>query len=1118
MRHVGRPTAPVDWPARTNGSARYAADLDLPGMLVGGVLRSPHPHARLRSVDVGRARALAGVVSVLRAGDLPDRKHLDYGEEYADRYPLARDVVRHVGEPVALVAAETREQVAAALAAITVRYRVLPAAVTMSQALRPGAPQLHPHAAGNIAAEVHDTFGDLAAGRARAVHRVSGRYRSPRQAHAIMEPHTVVAHWLPDRQRLELWAPSQGPRAVQSDVAHVFGLTPEQVHLNEIAIGGDFGSRVDISHLEVLAAALSMDTGRPVMLSHDRSDEMAFTKSRVDWTMDLEMGADASGSISYLAADYLGDNGAYNMAGPSEVLYGSIALGSVYRATGYEVRGRCVYTNRQPTSSFRGAGGFAPLFGIEVLADEMADQVGLDPIDFRARNAVQDLGETGVTGWRVKSSKLAECLATVRREIDWDRKRAAGGQGHGVGVAAVIHVTGMRREGMVESGAAVDILADGRVRLRSGCGDPGTGQKTMLAQVVAEELNVGLDRVDVVTIDTDRTLHDTGAGASRGTFVSGHAVALAARTAADAIRELAAEKFACSAADVTLADGYAKAAGDQVAYEDLILLSPDGQQGELRVETEYVGDTEEGGYSGYGDVSAAYSFAAQAVEVEVDRETGAVRVVQVVAAHDSGRILNPLTARGQVEGGIVMSLGAALSEELLHEGGQLVNAGFVDYHLPRSADAPPIRVFFLGDDDPEGPYGAKGLGEIALLPTAAAVVNAVSHAIGRRVREVPLTPDRVLGALADERQPVPVRPLWQRPDRWWIAFMRWAYPRGLHHLLHRYGTRFARPAPTGEIREIVAVDDVDEAVTALAGPDRAAPLGGGVDVLAARKQGLPIAPVLVDLTRCGPLRQVGLTEGGDLAIGAAVTLAELHDDPRTPRVLRDTIAQIASPQVRNVATVAGNLAQEKRCPFYRNGFPCYKRSGPLSPCYAVLGDHRFSHAVVDGHRCQAVTPSDLATALLALDGRVRIQGPDSAREVTVADFYQGPGETVLRPGELVVDVVVPQAALGRRSAYRKVQLSEGGFAAVAAAVCVGLGDDGRVQHCRVSLGAVAPVPFRARAVEDALLGRVPDDALVAEASRRWAGSAHPLPGNGWKLEAGAGLVRQALAEALGLEV
>lgn len=1114
MRLIGRPTPPIDWQARTDGSARYAADLKLPGMLLGGVLRSPHPHARIVSIDVRRAEAITGVAAVLTSANLPDRMYLDYGDPYADRYPLARDVVRHVGEPVAIVAAVDAATVAAALRAIDVRYRVLPAVVTPVQALRPGAALVHEGVAGNVAAEVRNEFGDVVAGRERTVHRVTRRYASPQQTHAIMEPHTVVARWLAGEQKLEVWAPSQAPRALHADLAHVFSLKPEQVHLNEVAVGGDFGSRVDISHQEALAAALSIRADAPVMLSHSRVDELAHVKSRVDWQMELSMGADDEGRITHLSADYVGDNGAYNLAGPSEVVYGSVALGSVYRTVGYEVRGRCVYTNRQPTSSFRGAGAYAPLYGVELVADELADQLAIDPIDFRIRNAVSASGETGVTGWQVKSSRLLDCLETVRREIDWDAKRQDGGQGRGVGVAAVIHVTGLRRAGMVESGAAVDILSDGRIRLRTGCGDPGTGQKTMLAQVVAEELGVGLDRIDVLTTDTDRTPHDTGAGASRGTFVSGHAVGKAARTAADALKQLAAEKLSCPPDAVTLADGTADAGGDRIPIEDLVAFA--GVDGELRIETDYVGDFEDGGYGDYGDLSATYSFAAQAVEVTVDCETGAIEVVQVVAAHDSGRILNPLTAQGQVEGGIVMGLGAALAEELVYEGGRLVNSAFVDYPVRRAADAPPVRVFFLGAEDPVGPYGAKGLAEISLLPTAAAVVNAVSHAIGRRVFDVPLTPDKIVGALADERPPLALTPLWRRPGRWWIGLVRWCYPRGLHRLLQRSGARFARPPRVGDIDEILFPDEVDEAVGLLSTRRNAAPMGGGVDLLVSRSQGLTAPSVVVDLTRCRSLGGIRRGEDG-VEIGSMVTLADLARHPDVPAALRQTAAVIASPQIRNVATIGGNLVQEKRCWFYRNGFECYKRSGPASPCYAVLGDHRFSHAVVDGHRCQAVTPSDLATTLLALDGVVHTQRPDGSRELGIADFYDGPGETVLAADEVVVRVVVPPTAACRSTVFRKLGLTQGGFAVVSVAVSVALDAQGRVESCRVVLGGVAPTPYRARYVEDALLGRELSARTAAAASRLWAQDAHPLRDNAWKLEAGAGLVRQALLAAAGQE-
>ncbi|GGT65804.1 molybdopterin-dependent oxidoreductase [Streptomyces atratus] len=1119
MNALGRPSAPVDWRARTDGTAQYTGDLDPPGLLTGAVLRSPHPHARIVAIDTRRAAALPGVAAVLTAADLPDRNYLDYGDKYSDRPALARGVVRHIGEPVAIVAAETREQAAAAMRLITVTYRRLRPLPTVADALRRGAPLIHAGTARNIASEVHQSHGDFAAARARAVCVVRGSYTSAKQSHAIMEPHTVLAHWLPDQERLEIWAPSQGPRAVHGDLAHVLGLDEDRVHLNEVAVGGDFGSRVDISHLEALAAFLSIRTSRPVRFTHTRQDEFAYTKSRQTWDVDLEMGADADGTVTHLGAEILSDNGAYNMAGPSETSYGATALGSAYRISGYEAHGRCVYTTKQPPSSFRGAGGFPPNFALEVIADELADAVGMDPIDFRVKNMVSQPGETSVTGWKVKSSRLLECLETVRREIGWDAKRPLGGSGRGVGVAACIHVTGLRREGMVESGAAVDVQADGRIRLRTGVGDPGTGQKTMLVQVVADELGIDPAEVDLVTTDTDRTPHDTGAGASRGTFVSAHAVGMAARAAATALRELAAAKHGGDPAGIRIEAGHAVGNGHHTPIGELVGLAADTVDGELRVEVAYVGDFEDEDGTGHGDLSATYSFAAQAVEVEVDAQTGAVRVLQVVAAHDSGRILNPLTARGQVEGGVVMGLGAALREELIFEDGRAVNTGYADYAMPRAADAPPVKVFFLGADDPVGPYGAKGLGEIALLPTGAATVNAVSHALGIRVRAVPLTPDRIITAVRerDGGRTTRLRPIALRPGRWWVAGIRWTYPRGLHRLLHRYGTRLARPPRTGEIEQLLMPSGAAEAVAALAADSRARPLAGGSDLLVARRQQLVAPAVLVDLTGVAGFTGIRLDEDG-LSLGAVVTLSQLCEHRAIPAVLRETARLIASPQIRAVATLAGNLCQEKRCWFYRQGFDCYKRSGPASPCYAVLGDHRFYHAAVDGHRCQAVTPSDLATTLAALDAVVHIRDARGERAIGIADLYSGPGETMLRPEEIITRVAVPAAALARTTEFRKLRLWEGGFAVVSAAVSVSRDASGRIGDCRAVLGGVAPVPLRAHETEHALTGLTPTHDLLARAAGGWTRHAHPLPGNDWKLDAAAGLLRQALASATGLEL
>jgi CO/xanthine dehydrogenase FAD-binding subunit len=377
-----------------------------------------------------------------------------------------------------------------------------------------------------------------------------------------------------------------------------------------------------------------------------------------------------------------------------------------------------------------------------------------------------------------------------------------------------------------------------------------------------------------------------------------------------------------------------------------------------------------------------------------------------------------------------------------------------------------------------------------------------------RVRDLPITPDKVLRALADNEGRVRDHRLWRRPSRWWIALMRAAYPRGAHALLHRWGTRFGRHgryperrAPARDLAEIVRPETIDAARAALRSGTA---LGGGTDVLLQRRQGLAAPERLVSTALLPGLRDITEEPDGTLMIGAAVTLAELAERIRdTLPALAEAADSIASPQVRNAATVVGNLLQAKRCWFFRNDFPCYKRNGASSPCYAILGDHRFYHAAIGGHRCQAVTPSDLATVLVALDAAAELA---DGRRIRVADLYTGPGETVLRTTDLVVSVRIP--GQGRTCVFDKLALWQGDFAVVS--VALSSRSAGRWDDPRIVFGALAPTPWRPTGAERALDGEPLDPAALREAvDARLTEHGHPLPGNAWKLDAAAGLAERA---------
>ncbi|GAA4320425.1 hypothetical protein GCM10023178_31770 [Actinomadura luteofluorescens] len=742
---------------------------------------------------------------------------------------------------------------------------------------------------------------------------------------------------------------------------------------------------------------------------------------------------------------------------------------------------------------------------MESQLDEIAERLGMDPIDLRVRNAVEPDTET-LCGYRLTTARLVDCLETVRRELDWDAKRAARTYGRGVGVSSAAHGSGAYAYPLSNvSEAGVDVDADGRVRVRFGGSDAGTGQKTILAQIAAEELGVAPEDVDVLSMDGELTPLDLGAWSSRATHMSGTATGRAAREMAHRLRGLAADKLGCAPGDVELRDGAAVHGDHAMSFGDLA-----GAHGGLSLESRYELEGTETITPGEdrANLSPTYSFAAHGAEVEVDVRTGKVTVLDYVAAHDVGRAINPVMVEGQIIGGAVHGIGAALGEELIRTEGRVVNPAYINYALPRAADVPRVRPFIVEGHDDAGPYGAKSVGEIPIVPPGAAIANAVHDAVGVRIRDLPITPDKVLRALAEKEGRVRDHRLRRRPSRWWIALMRAAYPRGVHALLHRWGTHLGRQgrypglAPAvPDIAEIVRPESLAEAGAALRGGTA---IGGGTDVLLQRRQRLAAPERLVSTALLPGLRDITEEPDGTAVIGAAVTLAELSARfAESIPALAEVADSIASPQVRNAATVAGNLLQAKRCWFFRNDFPCYKRNGASSPCYAILGDHRFYHAAVDGHRCQAVTPSDLATVLAALDAVVELS---DGRRIPIGDLYTGPGETALKQTDLVVAVRIPEP--GRPCVFEKLALWQGDFAVVSVAASSRSAE--RWDDCRIVFGALAPTPWRPADAERALDGRPFDpaalrDVVDAELTRH----GHPLPGNAWKLDAAAGLAERA---------
>jgi CO/xanthine dehydrogenase Mo-binding subunit/CO/xanthine dehydrogenase FAD-binding subunit len=1116
MRAVGVSVRPIDWVTKTSGTARYAGDERPDGALVARVLRSPLPHARIAQVDTRDAWHVPGVHAVITAADFPPgARYAHSGEPYSDRPPLAVDRVLYVGHEVVAVAAETAEAADEAVRRIRVRYRRLPAVLSVPAALRRGAPRLHERASGtNVSVQTDGHWGDLAVALRNTGTSVERTFWYPRVNHACMEPNTTLAWW--HDERLELWTSSQAPHFVVHELAGVLGLQPEQVVCRDVAVGGGFGSKSKVSEHEAIAALLSMRSGRPVLIELTRAEEFAFTKPRHAFTTTLRAHADQDARICLLDAEVDVDNGAYNHYGPSVMRAGIKQFGSMYRPDAVRWSARLVDTNLTPGGQFRGYGQPQTALALECLVDELAEKCGWDPLEFRVHNASGPDSEA-LSGALIGSNRLVECLETVGKLIDWKAKRETRVPGRGVGVAAGMHASGSYAyPGGNVSACGVELTDTGEVVVRFGGADAGTGQRTVLGQIAAEVLDVDVDRVRVIMSDWDETPPDMGAWSSRGTHMGGHAARQSAEALAARLLRLGAEKLGTD--DVTLRGGRVVSATAAVDIADLVPLAPEAADGRLRIDTEYVEKRMQPYWTGIErpNISASYTFAAHAVEVEVDPDTGAIRVLDYVAAHDIGRAINPALATGQIIGGVVQGLGAALSEQLIYEGGRVVNPAYLHYALPRATTVPSVRVELIEGPEPAGPFDAKSVGEMAIVPPAPALLNAVYAATGIRFSRLPLTPDVVLAALrARDRRPPRAYHLARRPSRWQIELFRRLYPLGLHYLLDRVGTRWARRPRPRAIDSVKKPATVAEAGAALTAPD-ATVIGGATDLLVQRDQGLTYPRTLVAISSASGLRTIEEQPDGGVCIGAAVTLAELARWVRGRLdVLAEAIETIASGQIREVATVAGNLAQAKRCWFFRSGFDCYKRGGATCPCYAVTGDHRLYHSAIGAHRCQAVTPSDLATVFAALNARITIGGVGGSREVPVDGLYGGPGELRLRRGELITAVTLPGGVLVRRAAFTKLQQWEGDFALVSLAASVRVDGSGVWHEPRFVFGALAPTPWIPRRAVGKLDGARPTRAdVIRLLEDEFEREAHPLPGTAWKLDAATGLAGRTVDRLL----
>lgn len=769
LRVVGHSFPRVDGLEKVTGTARFSPDVKLPRMIVGKILRSPHPHARVLHIDTSRAERLPGVKAAVTAEDTPGVKvnrgpstiyFDDPGAKdvaptpmVMDQTVFCEDVARFVGDEVAAVAAVDEETALEALSLIKVDYDPLPPVFDPLKAMEPGAPLVH-EVERNIAYKFVIRRGDMERGFAEAYVIHEDTYTTQLQHQAYLGPTACVAD-VDGSGRVMIWTELQSPFRARRLLSDMLGLPASKVRVFQTHVGGGFGGK-HFKRIQPISALLALKARRPVRLCLTREEEFISSPPRHATHIRLKMGASRDGALVAKETTIVLNSGAYGEVGPIILDTMTKRVDSLYRFTNIKTDSFLVYTNTVPGGAFRGFGNPPMDFALESHMDMLAEKLGMDPVELRLKNA-RRVGEVSAHGWEVKSCALTECIEKAAEAVRWKEKRAKRElnrkRPRGVGIGCMIHVSGCRYyPGFYGSNAIVTIGDNGQVYLFSGESELGQGCKTAMAQIVAEELGIRLEDVVVPDLDTDFSPYSLGAYADRTTHIGGNATRLAAIDARQQLFEFAAEMLEADPGDLVVQDRKIFPKGSpqrSVSFEEVARRSWFRARGK-----EIVGrgswdppsvppdpDTQ------YGNVSSAYTFGAQIAEVEVDTKTGKVTILNFAAAHDVGKAINPMAVEGQLEGALVQGAGYGLMEDLVGVDGRIYNPSFLNYRLPTILDISPMNVMMVESNDPVGPYGAKGVAEPALVATAPALANAIYHAVGVRVTSLPVTPQKILAAL-----------------------------------------------------------------------------------------------------------------------------------------------------------------------------------------------------------------------------------------------------------------------------------------------------------------------------------------------------------------------------------
>ncbi|HEV2316210.1 MAG TPA: xanthine dehydrogenase family protein molybdopterin-binding subunit [Thermoplasmata archaeon] len=747
----------IEGPLKVSGRAEYTDDIKRPGMLVGRILRSIHPHAKLTSVDVEPARRMPGVFAVLT------------GEEYPtpfgvlpithDETALAVGKTRYVGDMVAAVAAKDELTAERALEAIRVEYAPLPEYLDPKSGTSAVAEPIHARGLNgtNIQKEVQQHFGDVDAAIAQAAHRVHVHGNFAGVTHAFTEPLVTIAESTPDG-RLTVWSATQVPHYLHRALAEVLKLPMHRIRVIKPEVGGGFGGKSDPLPHEIVCAALAIKTGRPVKILFDREDVFYTNHGRHPTQNDVTIATDATGNILAYDIEALIDGGAWSSFGTVTTYYNGVLSMGPYRVPNFRYKGRRVYTNKPPSGAMRAHGGTNIRYSVELALDELAERLGIDPFDLRTQNALAP-NSTTVNQFRITSTSFVRCLEAARRASGWDAKFRRLPAGRGVGLGCGFYISGSNSPihftpKMPQCTVHLKADMDGGIAVHCMQADIGQGSNTLLAAIVAEVLGVDLERVHVVRVDSDVSPVDLGSYSSRVTFMMGNAARQAAERMRDELLRAGHELLGYPAGQLRVAHERIEVAHRPelgVSFLEALHKAME-KSGALLSSGAYSSPPMGGSFKGArAGTAPAYSFAAYVAEVTVDLETGEYKPEKIWAAFDCGRPLNRLAVEGQIEGSIHMGLGQFMGEGMLYRGPRLLNPSLLEYKIPMPHQMPEIECLLVGEDDPEGPFGAKEAGEGPLIATLPALGNALYDAIGVRFYDLPVTPEKVVRGIDQRR-------------------------------------------------------------------------------------------------------------------------------------------------------------------------------------------------------------------------------------------------------------------------------------------------------------------------------------------------------------------------------